>query len=87
MSMLDLKFVRENLDKVAEAMKNRHTEVDLDAFRKLDQERRDLLRLVRAHAASISAGRCPSCGYDTSAVDGPCPECGKHRDEVKDGLL
>ena len=44
--MLDLKFVRENLDKVAEAMKNLHTEVDLDAFRKLDQELRDLLKEV-----------------------------------------
>lgn len=45
------------------------------------------IALVRARAASISAGRCPSCGYDTSAVDGPCPECGKYRDEIKDGLL
>jgi len=56
--MLDLKFVRENLDKVAEAMKNRHTEVDLDAFRKLDQERRDLLQEVEADKSmrnSVSA--------------------------------
>ncbi len=44
--------------------------------------------LVRARAASINAGRCPSCGYDASDVyTGPCPECGKYRDETKDGLL
>lgn len=43
--------------------------------------------LVRARADSIGSGRCPSCGYDASTIDGACPECGKHRDEVKDGLL
>ena len=56
--MLDLKFVRENLDKVGRGMKNRHTEVDLDAFRKLDQERRDLLQEVEADKSmrnSVSA--------------------------------
>lgn len=43
--------------------------------------------IVRAHAKSIDAGRCPSCGYDASTIDGACPECGRHRDEVKEGLL
>lgn len=43
--------------------------------------------IVRARAESIGSGKCPSWGYDASTIDGACPECGKHRDEVKDGLL
>lgn len=43
---------------------------------------------VRGRAARIEAGHCASCGYDSRDVDhGPCPECGKYRDEIKDGLL
>lgn len=42
---------------------------------------------VRIRAARISAGFCPSCGYNASATHGRCPECGKHRDEIDDGLL
>jgi len=42
---------------------------------------------IRARASRIGAGHCPSCGYDTRSVDGACPECGKHRDEVRDNLV
>ncbi len=38
--MLDIKFVRENLDAVTEAMKNRHATWDPAAFCELDEERR-----------------------------------------------
>ena len=38
--MLDLRFVRENLDAVAEAMKNRNAKFDADLFRELDEARR-----------------------------------------------
>ena len=38
--MLDIKFVRENQDAVAQAMRNRHAEWDADQFAKLDEERR-----------------------------------------------
>ena len=33
--MLDLKFVRDNTEKVAQALKNRHAKVDLEEFKKL----------------------------------------------------
>ena len=46
--MLDLKFVRENTDKVIQAIKNRQSKMDLDEFKQLDQERRDLLQEVEA---------------------------------------
>ena len=46
--MLDLKFVRDNTEKVAQALKNRHAKVDLEEFKALDQERRSLLPEVEA---------------------------------------
>ena len=49
MTMLDLKFVRENTDKVLQMLKNRHNDLtNLDEFKKLDQERRELLQKVEA---------------------------------------
>ncbi|BBB32729.1 serS seryl-tRNA synthetase [Thermotomaculum hydrothermale] len=46
--MLDLKFVRNNLDKVKDMLKKRHTEVDIDKLEKLDIERRNLIGKVEA---------------------------------------
>ncbi|MCK4272359.1 serine--tRNA ligase, partial [bacterium] len=42
-SMLDLKFVRQNADLVREAIANKGEKVDLNRFLSLDQEYRDLL--------------------------------------------
>jgi len=41
--MLDLKFVRENLETVREAVKNKGERVDVDRFAKLDEQLRDLI--------------------------------------------
>ncbi len=41
--MLDIKFVRENLDEVAETMKNRHASFDPELFTKLDEQRRQVI--------------------------------------------
>ena len=46
--MLDLKFVRENLDVVKTMLKNRHNPLSLDEFEKLEKERRDILGEVEA---------------------------------------
>lgn len=46
--MLDIKFIRENPDKVAEALKNRGAAVGLDEFLGLDKQRRELLGEVEA---------------------------------------
>ena len=40
--MLDMKFVRENPDKVVEAVKNRNGNLDLTEFLDLDKKRREL---------------------------------------------
>ena len=96
--MLDLKFVRENLDKVAEAMKNRHTEVDLDAFRKLAHERRDLLQEVEAdksmrNSVSAEISKMKKNGEDASekilsmrTLGDKIAETDKKLKEVEQGL-
>ena len=96
--MLDLKFGRDNLDKVAEAMKNRHTEVDLDAFRKLDQERRDLLQEVEAdksmrNSVSAEISKMKKNGEDASekilsmrTLGDKIAETDKKLKEVEQGL-
>jgi len=44
--MLDIKFIRDNLDLVKAAAKKKHIEVDLDRLVAVDDERRTLLTLV-----------------------------------------
>ncbi len=41
--MLEVKFVRKNLDKIQKALDNRGASADLDAFRKYDSSRREIL--------------------------------------------
>ncbi|MFO7815021.1 MAG: serine--tRNA ligase [Halanaerobiales bacterium] len=41
--MLDRKFIRENIEKVEKALKNRQLESPLDRFEELEEKRRDLL--------------------------------------------
>lgn len=44
--MLDIKFVRENLDKVKENLEKRGAEVNLEKLIKFDDERKDLLKRI-----------------------------------------
>ncbi|MDP2182072.1 MAG: serine--tRNA ligase [Actinomycetota bacterium] len=44
--MLDAKFVRENLDAVREALAARGSSWDIEAFARLDEERRELIQVV-----------------------------------------
>ena len=46
--MLDIKFVRENLDAVTEAMSNRHASWDPSAFSELDEARREAIKQEEA---------------------------------------
>ena len=49
--MLDLKFIRENVDVVREAIKNKREKADVDALINLDVERRDIIGKVEASRA------------------------------------
>ena len=42
--MLDLKFVRDNFERVSQMLRNRHMDLDLQPFLELDAKRRDILR-------------------------------------------
>lgn len=71
--MLDLKFVRDNLELVQKAVDARNAEVDLASFRQLDQERRSVLpelEKLRARRNEVSAevGRVKKAGGDPSGV-------------------
>ncbi len=44
--MLDLKFLRENKEKIKEVIKNKNSDVDIELFFDLDEKRRDLLTKV-----------------------------------------
>ena len=46
--MLEIKFVRQNLSLVQEALKNRNASADLDIFQKCDDDRREILSRVEA---------------------------------------
>ena len=49
--MLDLKFIRENVDVVREAIKNKREKADVDALINLDVERREIIGKVEASRA------------------------------------
>ena len=65
--MLDLKFVRENPEKVIEAVHNRNGELNLDEFLALDKERRELTQQVEVlknerNTASKAIGQLKKAG-------------------------
>ncbi len=71
--MLDIRFIRENVDAVRTALANRRAEVDLDGLLALDQERRNGLQEVERlkqerNTASKEIGQRKKAGEDTEAV-------------------
>ena len=44
--MLDIKYIRENKEKVAQAAKNKNREVDLDRLLELDDQRRECIQQI-----------------------------------------
>ncbi|UCF32067.1 MAG: serine--tRNA ligase [bacterium] len=69
--MLDVRFLRENIDFVEERLAARGEVLDLDPFRKLDGERRSLLRetedmKARRNAESLEIGRLRKEGVDAA---------------------
>ncbi|PIU67924.1 MAG: serine--tRNA ligase, partial [Armatimonadetes bacterium CG07_land_8_20_14_0_80_40_9] len=44
--MLDLKFIRENIELIKEGLRKKQVEVDIDYLLHLDKEKRDLLSQV-----------------------------------------
>ena len=59
--MLDMKFVRDNPEKVMEAVRKRNGELNLDEFLALDKERREITQQVEA-TASKEIGKLKKAG-------------------------
>lgn len=71
--MLDLKFVRENQEIVAKALKNRGTNLSLDNFSVLDVKRREILANVellkaKRNTASQEVARLKKAGEDAEKI-------------------
>jgi len=71
--MLDLKYIRNNIEFLKEVLKNRNAKVDLDRFEQLDEERRTLLSEVellknRRNIASQEVGKLKRAGEDASDI-------------------
>ncbi|MBO4401662.1 MAG: serine--tRNA ligase [Selenomonadaceae bacterium] len=71
--MLDMKFVRDNLDAVRTMLKNRNNPLSLDNFAELEKSRRDILNEVeqlknQRNAASKKIGAMKKAGEDTAAI-------------------
>jgi seryl-tRNA synthetase len=69
--MLDVRFVRKNLDVVRQALANRQMNLDLDQFVRLDETRRNLLSEVEAlknerNASSGEVAKLKRAGQDAS---------------------
>ncbi len=71
--MLDLKFLRNNLDLVRKSVADRGGDVDLDGFEQMDAQRRDILPELeglrkRRNEVSAEVGRVKREGGDPSGV-------------------
>ena len=98
--MLDIKFVRENLDTVTEAMKHRHADWDPDAFTKLDDLRRAAITQEESlqqerNALSKSIGKMMGEGKKEEAesakdrvrlINEQLSEIGRQREEADSSL-
>jgi len=89
--MLDIKFVRGNLDAVKAAMAKRGAKIDLDAFALLDARRRELLSEVEAlkgerNAASAEVAKLKRAGGDASGIIGRMGEVGERIKALDEAL-
>ncbi|KIX13184.1 serine--tRNA ligase [Dethiosulfatarculus sandiegensis] len=89
--MLDLKFVRENFEKVKTSVAQRRAKVNLEAFQELDSKRRDILpelESLRARRNQVSAevGKIKKQGGDPSGVFAEMKEVGGRIKELEEKL-
>ena len=71
--MLDMKFVRDNLDEVRTMLKNRNNPLNLDNFVELEKKRREILNEVeqlktQRNTTSKKIGAMKKAGEDTTAI-------------------
>lgn len=82
--MLDIKFIRENLEKVKKAAKDKNREVDLDRLLELDEKRRKLIReieVLRNERNKLSSN--PPVGEAGQAIERDREKGKKLKDDIK----
>src|SRR3954469_10525754 len=92
--MLDLAFVRSNLDQVAQRLATRGGAFPLDRFRELDQKRRAAIteaEQLKAHknAESVKIGQLKRSGADTTELQAAIRETGDQiaaRDQIVEAV-
>ena len=80
--MLDMKFVRDNLDLIREMLKNRNNSLNLDNFSDLEKKRRDILNEVeqlksQRNSTSKKIGAMKKAGEDTTEISAQMREVGE----------
>ena len=89
--MLDIKFVRDNLDVVKTMLKNRNNPLNLDGFIDLEKKRREVLNeteqlKTKRNTVSKQIGAMKKAGRDTSAISAEMREVGNKISDL-DGQL
>lgn len=80
--MLDMKFVRDNLEVVQQMLKNRNNSLSLDGFADLEKKRRDILNEVEQlknhrNATSKKIGAMKKAGEDTTEISAEMRKVGE----------
>lgn len=80
--MLDMKFVRDNLEVVRTMLKNRNNSLNLDGFTDLEKKRRDILNEVeqlksQRNTTSKKIGAMKKAGEDTAGISAEMRKVGE----------
>ncbi len=89
--MLDLKFIRENTDRIRDMLKKRGTDVDIDKLEILDRERRELISKVEKlnsekKKLGKEIGLLKREGKDATEVMAKMKEISNEIDEINENL-
>lgn len=89
--MLEIKFVRQNLSLVQEALKNRNASADLEIFQKSDEDRREILAQVeslrhRRNVVSQQIAEMKKSGHDADDLVKEMREVGNTVKELENSM-
>ncbi|MBR3051739.1 MAG: serine--tRNA ligase, partial [Selenomonadaceae bacterium] len=89
--MLDMKFVRDNLDLIRAMLKNRNNPLSLDNFSDLEKRRREILSETeqlksRRNSTSKKIGAMKKAGEDTAEISAEVRKLGNKISELDNEL-
>jgi len=89
--MLDLKFIRSNLDKIKEMLKNRGYDLDISVFESVDKQRREILTTLESlrhqrNRVSEEIAAIKKRGEDASQIIGEMKKVSSEIKEKEAGL-